>query len=571
MFTRHGMTLRALLTIPYLGLVLGLAAVIGALSYASGREAVNTLSAKLLTDTVLRIEQAIAKHVSGSEAVLEAAFPTGMTAPPDIESDLPQLRTRFWLATSVHRDPNNYAYFGDRHGRFFGLWRHSASEAELRLRLKGEGARAIRRFEGINGALGAPTIESRVYDPRERLWFKAGQSQANAWTAVYIDFKTEELVCTRAKRVLGTEGQFEGVVATDLSLLQINQFLQKLSISQRGLAMVVEPNGDLIGVSRGPNLKPGAEGRPARLNAAESADALVRATYARTQELLARNGPGGPRTATLTDEQGEAVEMGFARIRDDAGLDWIVMVAVPRDDFLHSITQNFYITLAVALIFAAGTTVIGLSVLSTVRQQLLKFAEAARRIGDGDMSTPLAVERRDELGELARSFATMQTRLLTDTLTGLANRDALLRRIEERVSHQRRRQDARPFALFFIDLNEFKAINDRLGHDVGDRVLKEVSQRLQDTVRQQDLVARYAGDEFVVLIDSVDSRREAETLRDQLRRVLAQPLLALADIDDAPENAGGAVGLALFPDDGQDCDTLLKRADADMYVEKTRY
>jgi hypothetical protein len=156
MFTRHGMTLRALLTIPYLGLVLGLAAVIGALSYASGREAVNTLSAKLLTDTVLRIEQAIAKHVSGSEAVLEAAFPTGMTAPPDIEADLPQLRTRFWLATSVHRDPNNYAYFGDRHGRFFGLWRYSASEAELRLRLKGEGARAIRRFEGINGALAAP-------------------------------------------------------------------------------------------------------------------------------------------------------------------------------------------------------------------------------------------------------------------------------------------------------------------------------------------------------------------------------------------------------------------------------
>ena len=62
--------------------------------------------------------------------------------------------------------------------------------------------------------------------------------------------------------MLGTEGQFEGVVATDLSLLQINQFPAELSISQRGLAMVVEPNGDLIGVSRGPNLKPGAEGRP---------------------------------------------------------------------------------------------------------------------------------------------------------------------------------------------------------------------------------------------------------------------------------------------------------------------
>ncbi len=571
MFTRHGMTLRALLTIPYLGLVLGLAGVIGGLSYASGREAVDTLSAKLLTDTVLRIEQAIAKHVSGSAAVLEAAFPKGMTAPPDIEADLPQLRTRFWLATSVHLDPNNYAYFGDRHGRFFGLWRHSEAEAELRLRFKGEGVRQIRRFEGINGPLGAPTLETRLYDPRERLWFKAGQSQANAWTSVYIDFKTEQLVCTRAKRVLGVAGEFEGVVATDLSLLQINQFLQGLSVSERGLAMVVEPNGDLIGVSRGPNLKPGADGRPTRLNAAESADALVRATYARTQALLARPGAHGPRTATLQDEHGDAVEIGYARIRDEAGLDWIVMVAVPRDDFLHSVTQNFYITLAIALLFAAGTTVIGLSVLSTVRGQLMKFAEAARRIGEGDMSTPLAVERRDELGELARSFASMQTRLLTDTLTGLANREALLRRIDERVSHQRRRQDARPFALLFIDLNEFKAINDRLGHDVGDRVLREFSARLQDAVRQQDLVARYAGDEFVVLIDSVDSRRDAEGLRDQLRRLLEQPLQALADIEGAPENAGGAVGLALFPEDGQDCDSLLKRADEDMYADKTRY
>ena len=88
-------------------------------------------------------------------------------------------------------------------------------------------------------------------------------------------------------------------------------------------------------------------------------------------------GPQRPRRPAHRDPDRRARRSGgdgFARIRDDAGLDWIVMVAVPLDDFLHSITQNFYITLAVALIFAAGTTVIGLSVLSTVRQQLLKFA-----------------------------------------------------------------------------------------------------------------------------------------------------------------------------------------------------
>ena len=359
-------------------------------------------------------------------------------------------------------------------------------------------------------------------------------------------------------------------MATDLSLLQVNQFLQGLSVSRRGLAMVVEPNGDLIGVSRGPNLKPGAEGRPTRLNAAQSADPLVRATYATTQALQAQAGAAGPRTATLTDEQGEAVEIGYARIRDEAGLDWLVMVAVPRDDFLHSVTRNFYNTLGVAVLFALGTALIGLLVLGTVRRQLLKFAVAARRIGEGDMSTRLAVHRRDEIGELARSFATMQTRLLTDTLTGLANREALLRRIEERVSHHRRRQDGRAFALLFVDLNDFKTVNDRLGHDVGDRVLREVAVRLQQAMRVQDLVARYGGDEFVVLIDSVDNRRDAERVRAHVEAVLAQPLHALAHSPVVTADSGAAVGLALFPEDGQDCDTLLQRADADMYARKAK-
>src|ERR1700757_413034 len=102
--------LRALLTLPYLLLVLGTAIVIGVLSYAAGRDSVDDLSGQLLTETVQRIEQAVEGHVSGSAAVLEVAFPKGIAAPESITGELPALRERFWLATSVHRDPNNYAY-----------------------------------------------------------------------------------------------------------------------------------------------------------------------------------------------------------------------------------------------------------------------------------------------------------------------------------------------------------------------------------------------------------------------------------------------------------------------------
>jgi hypothetical protein len=64
-------------------------------------------------------------------------FPGGIAAPARIDDDFDNLRTRFWLATSVHRDPNNYAYYGDRNGEFFGLWRHSETDAELRVRRAG--------------------------------------------------------------------------------------------------------------------------------------------------------------------------------------------------------------------------------------------------------------------------------------------------------------------------------------------------------------------------------------------------------------------------------------------------
>jgi hypothetical protein len=255
------LSLRQMLTMPYVVLVLLLAAAIGGLSYSAGRVAVDTLSNQLLSEMVYRIAQAAERHVFGASAVLETAFPTGVAAPANINDDLDDLRTRFWLATSVHRDPNNYAYYGDRSGHFFGLWRHSESDAELRLRSTGDGPRTIYRFSGIAGELSDPVRETRIFEPRERPWFKSGESSTmHTWTSVYIDFKTEELVATRARRVNNAEGEFQGVVATDLSLQGVNDFLRSLRLSANGIAYVVETDGRLIGTSRGPHLRKDAAG-----------------------------------------------------------------------------------------------------------------------------------------------------------------------------------------------------------------------------------------------------------------------------------------------------------------------
>ena len=561
--------LRALLTLPYVALVLGTAIVIGVLSYSAGRDAVDNLSGQLLTETVHRIEQAVEGHVSGSAAVLEVAFPKGIPAPESITEDLPSLRTRFWLATSVHRDPNNYAYYGDRDGRFIGLWRSSESDAELRLRPSGQGPRDIYHYSGIAGELGKPDIETRIFEPRERPWYKAGAASAlQTWTSIYIDFKLQELVATRARRVNDRNGAFKGVVATDISLRQVTSFLQRLALSSNGVAMVLEKDGNLIGVSRGDHIKKQPDGTNVRLNAASSNDPLVAATYAAVRGLADTSADSLPHTTVFSAPDGSPVQVGYARLTDEAGLDWLIMVAVPRQDFLKGILSNFRRTVLLAAVAAVVVMLTGMLVLSTVTRELRQLAAAARRVGQGSTAPFNESQRRDELGDLARSFSDMQRRLLTDPLTGLANREALIRRAEDRIVQQRRRGDPRPFALLFIDINHFKMINDEFGHDIGDAVLQELARRLSAAVRVEDLVARFAGDEFLVLLDSIDRREDAERVCATLEEVLRQPLERLTGSTSLVPALGAAIGVAVYPEDGQDVETLVRHADQHMYTRK---
>ena len=545
----------------------------GALSWRAGSDTVDTLSRQLLAEAVDRISASLARHVGGADAVLETAFPSGLSVQPDVTHELDTLRERFWLATSIHRDPNNYVYYGDHHGHFLGLWRYSAQEAELRLRTAGSGPRTLFRFTGMRGELRAPVQEDRIFDPRERPWYQSAMANRLplAWTPVYIDFKVGELVTTRTKRILNEDGEPLGVVATDLPLKQINALLSRVTLSEHAVALIVEADGQLIGVSRGAPLQAPGPGALERLHAQHSTDPLVADAYDAVRRLkAAAAGPLGtaPRTAGFTDRDGQQAFVGFSHVDPALGLDWTIVVAVPRADFLASVQRNFVQAGWLAAAAVAAVLLLGWAALGLVSRELRRLAEAAQRIGDGVLDEPPEVHRRDELGDLARSFAALQRRLLTDPLTGLCNRSAILRRIEDRILQQRRRGDRSPFAVLFIDFDHFKAINERFGHAVGDAVLQELGQRLQAGVAPGDLVARYASDEFVLLMASVGNRADAEAARSQLEASLQEPLASLAAFAAQADPMGASIGLALYPDDASSTEALLKLADADMYARK---
>lgn len=164
--------------------------------------------------------------------------------------------------------------------------------------------------------------------------------------------------------------------------------------------------------------------------------------------------------------------------------------------------------------------------------------------------------------QLETSRAALKREATHDSLTGLANRRLFYDRLQQAIHHARR-YDSK-VGLLFIDLDRFKEINDRHGHHIGDAVLTEVAQRLSRSVRESDSIARIGGDEFVVLLGKVHGREDCLIAALGIERALAENNsfygLAL--------EISASIGQALFPDDGEDEDALIRAADAAMYCVK---
>ncbi len=150
-----------------------------------------------------------------------------------------------------------------------------------------------------------------------------------------------------------------------------------------------------------------------------------------------------------------------------------------------------------------------------------------------------------------------------DNLTGLPNRSLLQDRLAHAIARAERSR--RKVAVLFIDLDNFKNINDTLGHDVGDELLRQVARRLSDCVRIEDTIARQGGDEFIVLLDSLEDGRAASLVAQKVLNALRQPF----PLGATEQHVSGSVGIAVYPEDGRDAQTLMKNADTAMFHGKS--
>lgn len=239
--------------------------------------------------------------------------------------------------------------------------------------------------------------------------------------------------------------------------------------------------------------------------------------------------------------------------------------AAMRHRQLHWLLSGWIVTLAAAALMISV-------VLRSILRPIRELGGSARRFAAGDMSARLQVRGWDELSALAEQFNAMaiyweQTHrevlaaATEDALTGLPNRRRILALLSAELEVHRDGQ--RPLAVFMIDLNDFKAINDGFGHAAGDDALVWVTRRMREVLRECDHLGRLGGDEFLaILSDTTQPQALALAAR------MSAHVAAAAALEAARPTIG--VGIAATPGHGWQPGTLLSHADAELYASKQR-
>jgi diguanylate cyclase (GGDEF)-like protein len=250
------------------------------------------------------------------------------------------------------------------------------------------------------------------------------------------------------------------------------------------------------------------------------------------------------RLGSISDSDGEV----FALLQSP--LDKAMQAFAPLDEKL------FWITMIALVGSLFGTLLLARSVSLPVRE----LAQAAERIGEGDYSTPVVMERSDELGLLAGALNSMQSGIaereqqlahnaLHDGLTGLPNRALVMERLGSAIASQR------PVALLYLGIENFRAINDSLGAEGVEQLLQVIGEQLQLPLRPGDTVARLSGNEFLLLVHNAGTD-SAVAVADRVQRLLLKPQ-RIADHDIAMD---ACIGIAVYPINGDSATDLLNRA-----------
>ncbi|MBL8311336.1 MAG: response regulator [Burkholderiales bacterium] len=440
---KPALRLRTLLTVPFVLLILAPAIIIAGSFLYTGLKAVDLLSRQLMDDISARVGQAAVHQLEEAAVTLRAVFPAvddNQNASVDLFSDTERLERKLFELTAAART-TSYLYFGREDGSFIGVDRGAPgakSSATVRLQQSGGVPRAIYTARSPGDRTRLVETETRVYDARERVWYQLAKSSLKlTWTPVYVSFASGALVATAAQPVLAANGKFHGVLAADVELSELSNFMKSVTVSANGVAFIVDRDGMLVATSTPEQPFRLLDGVQQRVAARNSQSSLVRAA-AQWWRNDGRNVRASVAIATV-NTTGEPVDVASRRVSGIDGVDWDIVVAVPRSDFTASIVNSAISMFFVVLVALAAALTLGLWVLRRVTRDVDQVVNATRDTSAGGLPATMPQTTLAETGVLAQAFREMVRRLQQSLATIRTQNDqlALLNAtLEERVEQR---------------------------------------------------------------------------------------------------------------------------------------
>jgi methyl-accepting chemotaxis protein len=523
---RRGISLRLLLIVPFVLQIFGAVGLVGYLSYRNGQRAVDELAGQLGIEVSTRVEQNLLDFVETPHLINQInadAIRSGLLNAQDSAS----MGRYFWQQIQMF-DSIGYIQFGSEQRRFVGVER--LADDSLRLDLSNESTSYNYRTYATDAQGNAANLidESGSYDPRVRPWYTAPVEAGDpTWSEIYSYFASPKLAITAVQPYYSANGQLVGVLGNDLTLAQLNQFLQEIEVGKSGLTFIMERSGDIVASSTEEEPFRVSEDNEEilRLAAVESEEPLIRASAAYLNETLGEMATVEAATRRSFEIDGDRHFLQVTPFQDAYGLDWLIVVVLPQADFTAQIEANTRTTALLCL--AALGVAIAVSVITSrwITRPIEQLNQASKAIAEGELDQAVQVEGVDELGELAHSFNQMAAQIrgsfnvLEETNEALeeTNRE-LEARVEERTAELQYAKES---------ADQAKEISEQAKEQLQRRALQLLQE--VDPIRQGDLTirARVTADEIGTVADSYNATVES------LRKIVAQVQAAASQVDTA--------------------------------------
>jgi diguanylate cyclase (GGDEF)-like protein len=440
--------------------------------------------------------------------------------------------------------------------------------------------------------------ETRRYDARQRPWFEIALAGGNDlgvhWTAPYTFFTTGDPGMTVSTLIRLKDGR-DFVLGFDLMLRDLSQSTLHASVGKQGLALVVTDDARVLAMPAAPDSVNETEWLQHILKPVDDLGLKPVSAALATWQRAGRTGDG-----VLSYESGGTHWLASIRPYPLGSQRFWVMTLAPAADFspdwgpiISALTAALALALTIALLISRAEArrlarpLESLALASgqmsrldfqgaapvdsriTEIRQLASAQDAMRAVlhSHQQVLADQAEHLRQQISALLAAEEEIKYLAFYDALTHLPNRRLLQDRLQQAFAASER--SGRAGALLFIDVDNFKTLNDTRGHEVGDQLLVKIAQRLRTCVRQGDTVARLGGDEFVAMLEDLgeqpqDAAEQARSIGEKMLRLLNQPF----ELGSHAYHSSVSMGITLISGRQHSIDDLLRRADLAMYQAK---